>query len=280
MNGSSGKLRPAQETYFTFSQTSLQDYLDCPRRFQLRYIEDALWPAVEAEPLDQVETRQREALLFHRLVQQHFLGMPREALTAAATSKNLARWWKNFSAAALDLDGWKLQTEKTLNCRIRQYRLVCKYDLLAVRDGKALIYDWKTFARRPANESLAARTQTRAYRAMLVQAGAELNAGQPFAPTDVSMIYWFAEFPDDPAVFSYDNAQYQRDWQTLNALVGEIGETKAFPLTPDLQQCRFCTYRSFCDRGRIPGTDAEYESESVSADSPGGDAGQVGEIQS
>ncbi len=27
---------------FTFSQSSLQDYLDCPRRFQLRYVLDAL----------------------------------------------------------------------------------------------------------------------------------------------------------------------------------------------------------------------------------------------
>jgi hypothetical protein len=35
---------------FHFTQSSLQDYLDCPRRFQLRYVLDQPWPAVESEP--------------------------------------------------------------------------------------------------------------------------------------------------------------------------------------------------------------------------------------
>ena len=35
---------------FHFSQGSLQDYVDCPRRFQLRYMMKLAWPAVEAEP--------------------------------------------------------------------------------------------------------------------------------------------------------------------------------------------------------------------------------------
>jgi len=30
---------------FTFSQSSLQDYYDCPRRFELRYLSRLIWPA-------------------------------------------------------------------------------------------------------------------------------------------------------------------------------------------------------------------------------------------
>ena len=123
---------------------------------------------------------QRDALLFHRLVQQHLLGMPSPVLAAMAESHEIARWWSSFTSGAPDLAGWQLHAEKALVCRIGAHRLICKFDLLAVRDGKAVIYDWKTFARRPTNEWLAARMQTRTYRAMLVRAGAELNGGRPF----------------------------------------------------------------------------------------------------
>ena len=60
---------------FVFSQSSLQDYNDCPRRFQLRYIEKLHWPAVEMEPALENEHRQQEGQLFHRLVQQHIIGI-------------------------------------------------------------------------------------------------------------------------------------------------------------------------------------------------------------
>jgi hypothetical protein len=42
---------------FQFSQGSLQDYVDCRRRFQLRYLDQLAWPAVEAEPLLEHEQR-------------------------------------------------------------------------------------------------------------------------------------------------------------------------------------------------------------------------------
>jgi hypothetical protein len=280
MNGRLGTPGPLGDAVFTFSQSSLQDYSDCPRRFELRYIQDALWPAVEAEPLSQVEDHRRQALLFHRLVQQHYLGMTRESLAAMAAAPDLARWWKNFSTAAPDLAGWTLHTEKALMCPIGSHRLVCHYDLLAVRDGKALIYDWKTFARRPKNEWLAARMQTKTYRTVLAQAGAELNSGRPFEPADISMIYWFAEFPEDPASFAFDKPQYLRDWQSLEGLVRDIAHAATFPLAQDTLQCRFCTYRSLCDRGRLPGTDPHYDLKTGTDDSPAGDFEPVGENQS
>ena len=36
---------------FQFSQASLSDYADCARRFQLCYLLEQPWPAVQAEPL-------------------------------------------------------------------------------------------------------------------------------------------------------------------------------------------------------------------------------------
>ncbi len=39
----------ASPNSFTFSQSSLQDYMDCARRFQLRYIDQLNWPAINTE---------------------------------------------------------------------------------------------------------------------------------------------------------------------------------------------------------------------------------------
>ena len=81
---------------FIFSQTSLQDYSDCRLRFQLRYLEKMEWPAVEMEPALENERRQMEGQYFHRLVQQHTLGIPAESLTGLLPHPILQRWWNNY----------------------------------------------------------------------------------------------------------------------------------------------------------------------------------------
>jgi CRISPR/Cas system-associated exonuclease Cas4 (RecB family) len=239
----------------------LQDYADCPRRFQLRYLEQMVWPAVESEPISETEARKQDAVRFHRLTQQHLLGLPTDKLTAMAGTPNLERWWQNYVSAGPNLGGYTLHTEKSLTARVGRHRLVSQYDLLAVQPGKAIIYDWKTFARRPRNEWLAARWQTRVYLAMLAMAGAELNNDQPFQAGDISMVYWFAEFPTNPAQFSYDQQQFKRDWSAIESLAQEIAQAQTFPLTEDHGHCRFCVYRSLCDRGDQAGASPDAPAE-------------------
>lgn len=267
------------EQPFTFSQSSLQDYADCPRRFQLRYLERLAWPAVESEPASEVENRQRDAQLFHRLVQQHMLGLPDSLLAPLATSADLNRWWQNFAASGPDVDGYSLHTERSLVAPLGEHRLVAKYDLVAIRDGEAVIYDWKTHARRPQDAALAARWQTRVYRAMLVKAGAELNDGSSFDPGRVAMIYWFAEFPSQPARLSYDAQQYNRDWSAIESLSREIATAREFPLTDDLRQFRFCTYRSLCERGESAGPWREADDQAALGGEVSVDFEQIGEIE-
>ncbi|MEW5828170.1 MAG: PD-(D/E)XK nuclease family protein, partial [Chloroflexota bacterium] len=80
----------------TYSQSSLQDYADCPRRFQLRYLDRLKWPGVETEPALENEMRQLEGQVFHRLVQQHLVGIPAGRLEKLANTPNLSRWWDNY----------------------------------------------------------------------------------------------------------------------------------------------------------------------------------------
>lgn len=247
---------------FAFSQSSLQDYADCPRRFELRYLRQLQWPAVESEPVLENERRQQEGQLFHRLVQQSLLGIPPEKLTPLASTLDLRRWWEHFLSHPIPIGDYAKYTEITLSAPLGEYRLLAKYDLLAIRPGQAArIYDWKTYARRPRNEWMAARLQTRVYRALLVRAGAQLNGGAPIPPEQVEMIYWYAEYPAEPACFAYTSAQYERDWAGLEKLVEEIASAQAFPPTEDEQRCAFCVYRSYCERGVRAGEGAEVESE-------------------
>jgi predicted RecB family nuclease len=247
------------------SQSSLQDYTDCPRRFKLRYLDRLSFPAEENEPALKNEQHIREGEEFHRLVQQSLLGIPATALGTQASSASLARWW----LAWLDFrDNAGLTTieakyvELTLSAPLGTLRLLAKYDLITRSQGGAfIIYDWKTYRRRPPNDWLAARLQTRVYRALLAKGGAQLNGGAPISPDQIEMLYWFADFPTEPARFSYNEAELSRDWAALLALAGEIVSAADFPLTEDLAHCQLCPYRSFCDRGVQPGWADNVETE-------------------
>lgn len=241
----------------SLSQASLQDYSECPRRFQLRYLERLIYPAVEAEPALENEKHQQEGETFHRLLQQHLLGLPAEQVGRQAVSENLQRWWGNYlHQFHFPQTPGALYPELSLSAPLASLRLLAKYDLITTQpDGNVLIYDWKTYRKRPRNEFLAARWQTRVYRALLVQAGKQLNNGQPFQPEQIEMIYWFADFPDQPAHFPYDRALYQRDQDMLQTQADAIlhsaalESTSGFPQTSDTEKCAWCPYRSYCARG-------------------------------
>jgi CRISPR/Cas system-associated exonuclease Cas4 (RecB family) len=226
------------------------------------------YPAIEAEPALENEKHQKEGEYFHRLVQQYLVGIPVEQVGKLANTENLQRWWSNF----LDLRGLKdlgdLYPEISLSAPLGSFRLVAKYDLIAVGQDKVTIYDWKTYRKRPKNEWLHVRWQTRVYRALLAQAGAQFNNGKPFAPEQIEMIYWFADFPNEPARFPYKADQYKRDWDALTKIADEITNASTtlstnFPKTDEVSKCSYCPYRSFCNRGVRAGdaADAELETE-------------------
>jgi CRISPR/Cas system-associated exonuclease Cas4 (RecB family) len=258
----SDDLKSEISTYFTFSQSSLQDYFDCPRRFQLRYIEHLAWPAVETEPVLENEHRKQEGQLFHRMVQQHLLGLGVEKLASLASTPDLSRWWENYLSQDFNISDYAHYPELTVTAPVGTHRLLAKYDLLTILpDQKARIFDWKTTRKRPRDEWMAVRMQTRVYRALLIQAGASYNSGKPIQPERVEMTYWYADFPSEPTNFPYNQTQYHRDWDALTSMINEIDHQRVFLLTEDEKKCAFCSFRSYCNRGGKAGTMAEGEEE-------------------
>ena len=71
---------------FAFSQSSLQAFTDCPRRFWLAYVEQLPWPAVEASPVQEYEEHMRQGALFHRLIERAEIGMEPAQIERASTS--------------------------------------------------------------------------------------------------------------------------------------------------------------------------------------------------
>ena len=78
---------------FQFSQSSLQDYVDCPRRFQLRYLQRRVWPALDSEPALESEQFMQRGAQFHHLAHQFFLGIPADKLARQIEKdETLSRW--------------------------------------------------------------------------------------------------------------------------------------------------------------------------------------------
>jgi hypothetical protein len=268
---------------FQFSQGSLQDYLDCPRRFELRYLLKCQWPALKSEPVLDFERRAELGRRFHEMVHQSILGMPPEHIALQAADPELATWWNEFTRSPIlqNLPA-RRRAEFSLAAPFAGYRLAAKYDLLAVDAGRrAVIVDWKTAGRPPRRGSLADRLQTRVYLYLWIEAGRTWNGGQPPAPETLEMIYWFTSEPAQPIHFHYNPTQFQNDRAYLTALVREIAARPAggFPLTPDEKKCLYCEYRSLCSRGVRAGSLDEADAEGLPASGLDVPFEQIGEIE-
>ncbi|MFZ4986396.1 MAG: PD-(D/E)XK nuclease family protein [Blastocatellia bacterium] len=237
------------------SQSSLQSYVDCPRRFELRYLRELEWPALETREAIELEAGMLQGHEFHHLLYQHAMGIPVAALEMTIEDATIRRWWQNYLAWQTEHLPPQRFAETTVTTSITTgssdigpLLLTAKYDLLTrLPDGSLLIIDWKT-GRPQRRAVLAGRLQTLVYRYALARAGDWLNEGHAVRPEQIRMIYWFAD--DGSTVeFGYSEDEHQRDEQRLMSIVGEIVGREEFPRTTDDRRCRFCCYRSLCDRG-------------------------------
>lgn len=250
---------------FQFSQHNLQDFLDCPRRFELRYLLKVDWPAPQTEPQQEAEQHMRQGQRFHQMARQFFLNVPAENLQPAPDEIDLSNWWLRFLEC---LPGFALPPvhvpEMILQAPFAGHRLVAKYDLIACEPGgNFLIMDWKTSLHLPNRYHLQERIQTRLYPFLLVLAGSSLNAGAAIQPEQVTMTYWFSEHPHHSQKFSYSLSDYSQDHTFFEELIHQISVKTpgTFPLTQNEKLCAFCTYRSLCDRGQTAGNWQEEDQE-------------------
>lgn len=237
--------------HFQFSQSSLQDFVDCPRRFYYRYVLDLQYPAPQSAPLREFELHMQQGEQFHRLAQQAIHKIDPDALADTIDDDRVFDWWENFLAGGLTGLPEPRYAEITLSVPLAGYRLVAKYDCIAMGE-RAIIVDWKTSLHRPNRETLANRLQTIIYPYVLAKAGAHLYSKRGIPPDSISMMYWYTEFPDQPITFPYNAAKFAQDGAYLERLAADILSREGqddFPLTDDARKCQFCAYRSLDQRG-------------------------------
>ena len=157
-----------------------------------------------------------------------------------------------------------IHPEKTLSVQLAGVRVVAKYDLLVVgKDGELTIFDWKTMRRMPTRAELADRWQTRVYLyTASVNAGHLSKAG--VQPEDIKLVYWLANYPDEPIKFEYSSRQMKEDQSLIIGAIRDIQSRsgiEAFELTENLSFCKYCVYRSLCDRGESAGMSLDVEFE-------------------
>jgi CRISPR/Cas system-associated exonuclease Cas4 (RecB family) len=277
---------------FLFSQSNLQDYVDCQRRFQLRHILHQAWPVVEAEPYLENERLIDHGARFHKIVHQCLIGVPEAQISQSITGDEVMQlWWRNYRQSIKDgilglinEQGNQRFVEISLSIPIGEFRLIAKYDLLIIKpDGKLIIVDWKTSQKHPKRSWLATRLQTHVYSFILVGAASGFISGNQPDPSQIEMIYWFTNQPELLERFPYNQSNYREDARYLGNLIETINSKSEpiFPLTPDIKRCLFCTYRSLCNRGVKPG-DLQHLEEWIEPESPDEvsiDFDQIGEIE-
>lgn len=264
---------------FIFSQSSLQGYVDCPRRFQMRYLQRQRWPAPEVEEILQYEQRMAQGEQFHHLVHQHLVGIPDSLLLKRLEDSAVRTWFQTYLATGLTDLPEDLRPESTMTVPLGDFALAARFDLLAIQPGqRAVIMDWKTGQHIPAREHLASRLQTIVYRYVLAKGGAYANGGKTIPPEQIEMVYWYAQHSGKTLRFAYSAAQMAADETYLLALLAEINTRPDFPLTVDDSRCRYCVYRSLWDRGREAGPIDAWDEDTESLESFTIDLDQIGEI--
>jgi hypothetical protein len=204
---------------------------------------------------------------FHRAVQRAEVGISPE-LIASQLEDPLDSWFASYREhRPRDLPTAVSEVESVLAIPLQVgedgpvFRLLAKFDLMAVEPNqRAVIIDWKTTGRRTDPNRLRQRLQSQVYPYLLVEASANLPWG-PLAPEQVEMRYWFTAAPDEPVVLRYNATQHATNHHLLQRLVAQIAagrNEEDFPKLPDTEAnrarvCAYCTYRSRCDRGILPG---------------------------
>lgn len=238
---------------FSFSQSNLQTFTYCRRRFYLRYIKKLIWPAQLVGDDQYIQDRDA-GVRFHRLVHQHFLGFDPALLKKVAKADSdhrVAEWFKTFLASPISRLKGKLITETLYTTNIAGYSLSAKVDLLQIDAGKVTIYDWKTSRKLPTLAILQKQAQSKVYPLVIsIVFQKDLAA---LKPPLLSMVYWEPNFPEQTIVINSSQSDWEKYEIETTALIDLILslETEEFVKTLDIRKCGWCEYRSYCQRGNV-----------------------------
>lgn len=260
------------------SQGHLTLLSTCPRKFQHVVLEQLSSPNPPEE-----QERLNQGSRFHLLLQQWQLELPVESFVQEDAQLNI--WFNGFLQAAPQIltlptndrteeQTALYQTEHQRTLEFQGCLLTVVYDLLISNPHQARILDWKTYPRPRNSQWLRQNWQTRLYPFVLAETS-------PYAPEDISMVYWFfqsqtSDSPPQRLVLQYDRAQHEQTRQDLTHLLTQLTSWweqyqrgVSFPqVTVGATACEDCNFAVRCDRSSPNRADLSPESHDPAADSP------------
>jgi hypothetical protein len=253
-----------QKDTLQFTQSNLQDFLDCPRRFQLKTLDKRSWPAAYSLPILEHEIFVELGNQFHVLSHQFFSGVSPVQILSTIEDSRLIEMWDKFLPFAQSLYNLPHYSEQILAVDYHGTRLAAKYDLVVQHpDLSYQIIDWKTSAKPPSAETLLDRVQTYLYPLVFLLGSSDLFSSSQLEPAQIRLSYWYPLAAEPEICFHFSPDAYNEASTKIKKLLVEIDAlqsgTVVFPLTDELSRCQFCPFRSLCGRGDQAGLDNELE---------------------
>ena len=238
---------------FILNQSNLQDFIECPRRFQLRVVEEQSWPAAASTPIDSSERSLLLGNRFHQACHQFFLGIPPSKIIQTLSDPVLIEMFDAFVDYGKTLINQPHFSEQMLQLSFGNHVLNAKFDLIVEQNDQIWIVDWKTSPLKPPLSQLSDRVQTYLYPYIFAQSGSGLFGQDNILPENIFLSYWYPLSSDPAVIFQYSSDQHDQVKKRLGLLLDEIDKylisNDKFPLTDDQEKCQYCPFRSLCDRG-------------------------------
>lgn len=234
-----------QDLYF--SQSALEIFQKCRRRFQYRYIDGLYWPAkwgIDAE----IEKELEKGRKFHLLAERYYIdGSLQDQIVE---DSELSAWLKRLKRF-LPYSKHIISSEQELRCSKKNLKFLAKYDLLNYNKEKKMIelYDWKTDKKSLLGKELQNSTQSRFYLYLFKKAGQRYFSDKYDLENNPILIYWNPRFPEEKKIITYTDEDFSNDSHYFENLVEKILNEDKFPMTDNLNICQYCEYRPIC-RGK------------------------------
>ncbi len=244
------KLNTQLGHHFVFTQSKLQDFLDCPRRFYLKYIEEQRWPAPVTEPQERLEEALRYGQLMHQYIEQHLSGVPHSVIEQQFSTyhnEQLQKWWQVYLTHYQNTIAHMraIYPEMLLSTHIDEYTLLAKYDVLMTDGSNNLIaIDWKT-GKLPKPSQLEERMQTIVYLLVLYQASTALLNQRP---SSITLRYISLE-SNEIQNFNVTALSVAALEMRILEVIEQI-KVSSFDKVINETPCRYCIYRGLCGRGK------------------------------
>ena len=211
---------------FIFSANNLQDYLDCPRRFELKYLLKQNWPAVTSQPVLEMENRILQGNRFHLLAHQYLSGITGDILGNTIDDPELELWFERFQKYIDQYLNFIFFSEFSVIMPFEGFRLIAIFDFISLKNiNKIRICDWKTTSRLPKKEIFLQHIQSTLYPFLAYETQAKIfPQASVLKHQDISMEYWFPGFPENTITWEHSAVIHANSRELLSSLISEISQ--------------------------------------------------------